>query len=132
MAGYGRTHAVLMAKRVRAVRQIGYKNTAMWSNETCELFFQWLHSPCWPWPLYFSFLICTRAVGLLERVISSSQGLYLNTRQHKHRKTHIHTIEHPCPQGGIRTRSDGLRAIEDCSCLRPLDYRDRPFSYSGG
>jgi hypothetical protein len=40
---------------------------------------------------YLSFLIYTRAVGLLERVISSSQGLYPNTRQHKHRKTHIHT-----------------------------------------
>jgi hypothetical protein len=76
---------------------------------------------------YFSFLIYeyTRAVGLLERVISSSQGLYLNTRQHKHRKTHIHIIKHPCPQGGIRTRNHGLRAIEDCSCLRPLGYRDR-------
>jgi hypothetical protein len=40
---------------------------------------------------YFGFLIYLRAVGLLGRVISSSQGLYLNT-QHKHRKTHIHTI----------------------------------------
>jgi hypothetical protein len=63
---------------------------------------------------YFSFLFYTRAVGLLERVISSSQGLYLNTRQHKHRKTHIHTVKHPCPQGGIRTRNHGLRAIENC------------------
>jgi hypothetical protein len=47
---------------------------------------------------YFGFLIYLRAVGLLGRVISSSQGLYLNTRQHKHRKTHIHTIKHPCPR----------------------------------
>jgi hypothetical protein len=47
---------------------------------------------------YFGFLICLRAVGLLGRVIISSQGLYLNTRQHKHRKTHIHTIKHPCPR----------------------------------
>jgi hypothetical protein len=70
-------------------------------------------------------LIYTRAVGLLERVISSSQGLYLKTRQHKHRKTHIHTLKHPCPQGGIRTLSHGLRAIEDYSCLRPLGYRDQ-------
>jgi hypothetical protein len=30
------------------------------------------------------------------------------------------------PQGGIRTRNHGLRAIEECSCLRPLGYRDRP------
>jgi hypothetical protein len=90
-----------------------------------HFFFQWLYSPCGPWPLYFSFLIYTRTVGLLERVISSSQGLYLNIRQHKHRKRHIHTIKHPCPQGGIRTRSHGLRAIEGCSCFRSLGYRDR-------
>jgi hypothetical protein len=57
-----------------------------------RFFFQWLYSPCGPWPLYFSFLIYTRAVGLLERVISTSQGLYLNIWQHNHRKTHIHTI----------------------------------------
>jgi hypothetical protein len=47
---------------------------------------------------YFGFLIYLRAVELLGRVISSSQGFYLNTRQHKHRKTHIHTIKHPCPR----------------------------------
>jgi hypothetical protein len=28
-------------------------------------------------------------------------------------------------QGWIRTRNHGLRAIEDCSWLRPLGYRDR-------
>jgi hypothetical protein len=68
---------------------------------------------------YFGFLIYLRAVGLLGRVISSSQGLYLNTRQHKHRKTDIDTIN-------IHAQDHGLRAIEDCSCLRPLGYRDRP------
>jgi hypothetical protein len=47
---------------------------------------------------YFGFLIYLRAVGLLGRVIRSSQGLYLNTQQQKHRKTHIHTIKHPCPR----------------------------------
>jgi hypothetical protein len=61
-----------------------------------RIFFQWLHSPSGPWQLLFQFPNLTRAVELLERVISSSQGLYLNT-QHKHRKTHIHTIKHPCP-----------------------------------
>jgi hypothetical protein len=40
---------------------------------------------------YFGFLIYLRAVGLFGRVISSSQGLYLNTRQHKHR---INTYTH--------------------------------------
>jgi hypothetical protein len=35
------------------------------------------------------------AAGLLGRAISSSQGLYLNTGQHEHRKTRTH-IQHPC------------------------------------
>jgi hypothetical protein len=44
-----------------------------------------LCSPLGPWPLIFSFMIILQTVGLLGRVISSSQGLYLNTGQHKHR-----------------------------------------------
>jgi hypothetical protein len=48
--------------------------------------FHWLYSPLVPWPLIFSvswsFL---QTVGLLGRVISSSQGLYPNAEQHKHR-----------------------------------------------
>jgi hypothetical protein len=44
----------------------------------------------------FFILITLQTVGLLGRVISSSQGLYLNTRQHKHRiNIHTHT-KHPC------------------------------------
>jgi hypothetical protein len=36
-------------------------------------------------------------VGLLGRVISSSQGLYLNTGQHKHRiNTYTHQTSMPC------------------------------------
>jgi hypothetical protein len=53
-----------------------------------------------PWDprLYFSvswtFL---QTVGLLGRVISSSQGLYLNTGQHKHRiNTYTHQTFMPC------------------------------------
>jgi hypothetical protein len=34
---------------------------------------------------FFSFLIYTQSVGLLRRGISSSQGRYLHTEQHKHR-----------------------------------------------
>jgi hypothetical protein len=41
--------------------------------------------------------IYTQTVGLLGRVISPSQGLYLNTWQHKHWKTHKYT-KHPCPK----------------------------------
>jgi hypothetical protein len=47
-------------------------------------FFDWLYSPCRPWTL-FSLLICSQSVGPFGRVISSSQGHYLNTGQHKHR-----------------------------------------------
>jgi hypothetical protein len=61
-------------------------------------------------------------VGLLGRVISSSQGLYLNTEQHKHR---INTYtKHPCLVW-VRTHDPGFRANEDSTCLRPLRYRDR-------
>jgi hypothetical protein len=34
---------------------------------------------------FFSLLIYLQLVGLIGRVISSSEGLYLNTVQHKHR-----------------------------------------------
>jgi hypothetical protein len=41
-------------------------------------------APLGPWPLIFSFMIILQTAGLLGRVISSSQGLYLNTGQHEH------------------------------------------------
>jgi hypothetical protein len=47
----------------------------------------------------------------------------------KHRSTQTqeklgHTLNIHA-QGGIRTRNHGLRAIEDCSCLRLFGYRGR-------
>jgi hypothetical protein len=45
-------------------------------------FFRWLYSPLGPWRLIFSFVIILQTVGLLGRVISLSQGLYVNTGQH--------------------------------------------------
>jgi hypothetical protein len=46
---------------------------------------------------FFSFLIILQTVGLLGRVISSSQGLYLNTGQHKHRlNTYTYQTSMPC------------------------------------
>jgi hypothetical protein len=68
-------------------------------------FFSMALQPLWGPGRYFGFLIYLRAVGLFGRVISSSQGLYLNTRQHKHRKTHIHTIKHPCPRRNSNPQS---------------------------
>jgi hypothetical protein len=42
-------------------------------------------------------LIILQTVGLLGRVISPSQGLYLNTGQHKHRKnTYTYHTSMPC------------------------------------
>jgi hypothetical protein len=52
--------------------------------------------PYWSTGLITQFLDYSQAVGLIGRVISSSQGLYLNAGQHKHRKTRTH-IKHPCP-----------------------------------
>jgi hypothetical protein len=60
-------------------------------------FFHWLYSPLWPWPLLCSFMIILQTVRLLGRVISSSQGLYLNIGQHKHRiNTYAHQTSMPC------------------------------------
>jgi hypothetical protein len=58
------------------------------------------------------FLSLRQSVGLLGRVISSSQGLYLYTNTEKRT---------PPP----RTHHHGFRASEDSSRLRPLGYRDR-------
>jgi hypothetical protein len=51
----------------------------------------------------------TQSVGILERVIGTSQGLYLNTGQHKHRiNAHTHT-KHPCPKSDSNPRSQRPR-----------------------
>jgi hypothetical protein len=50
------------------------------------IFFHWLCSLLGPWSLiFFSFMIILQTAELLGRVISSSQGLCLNTGKHKHR-----------------------------------------------
>jgi hypothetical protein len=54
--------------------------------------------------LISQFLDHLQTAGLFGRVISSSQGLYLNTEQHKHRKTHTH-IKHPYPEWDSKPRS---------------------------
>jgi hypothetical protein len=89
-----------------------------------DFFFHWLYSPLGPWPLIFSFVIILQTIGPLGRVISSSQGLYLNTGQHKQNKhIHIPNINALC---GIRTHDPGFRASEDSICLRRRGYSDRP------
>jgi hypothetical protein len=68
-----------------------------------------------PWPLIQSRNHFSQTTGLLGRVISPSQGRYLNTGQHKHRinahTPNIHDLS------GIRTHDPSVRASEDSSCL---------------
>jgi hypothetical protein len=67
----------------------------------------------WPLLQFRNFFI--HSVGLLGRVISSSQGRYLHTGQHKQRinaHTNIHALS------GIRIQDPSFRAGKDRSCLR--------------
>jgi hypothetical protein len=71
---------------------------------------------------FLQFLNQEQSVGLLGRVISSSQGLYryTNTEKHTHTQTlNIHALSE------IRTHGPGFRASEGSVRLRPLGYRDR-------
>jgi hypothetical protein len=53
------------------------------------------HSGSWPLIQFRNHF--SQTVGLLGRVISSSQGLYLNTGQHKHRiNAYTHQTSMPC------------------------------------
>jgi hypothetical protein len=53
--------------------------------------------PLWSIGLISQFLDHLQTVGLLGRMISSSQGLYLNTGQHKHRiNAYTHKTFMPC------------------------------------
>jgi hypothetical protein len=72
---------------------------------------------------HFYLWIYTQSIELLRRVTGPSQGLYLNTGQHKHR-INAHTPNSHV-LSGIRTYDHSVRASEDSSCLRPLGYRDR-------
>jgi hypothetical protein len=77
--------------------------------------------PPWNSPFHFGLLDLRHLVGLLWRVISSSQGLYLHTNT----KTRPHTnTKHPCPEwdsnSWCRLPSERRQCIP-----RPLGYRDR-------
>jgi hypothetical protein len=83
---------------------------------------------CWTSPLFYFLNLFTQTVGLLGRGISSSQGRYLHTGQHKRRineQTDIHSLS------GIRIHDPSVRASEDSSCLRrrgQCDLRRRLYS----
>jgi hypothetical protein len=61
------------------------------------LFFTGSTASLGPGLWFFSFMIILQTVGLLGRVISLSQGLYLNTGQDKHRiNTYTYQTSMPC------------------------------------
>jgi hypothetical protein len=87
---------------------------------SCDLF-SWRYIPNWglglpPWnsPFHFGFLDLRQSVGLLGRVISSSQGLYLYTNIEK--RTHTHT-KHPCSECDSNPRSRLPSERRQCNWL---------------
>jgi hypothetical protein len=72
----------------------------------------------------FGLLIYLQSVGLLGRVIGSSQGLYPKHKTAQKQNKHIHTPNiHDL--SGIRTHDHSIRVSKDSSCLRPLSYHNR-------
>jgi hypothetical protein len=80
---------------------------------------------------FFSFLIYTQSVGLLERGIGPSQGRYLHTEQHKHR---INANRHPCLEWDSNPRSqwaktiyasDRAATVTVCVRITSISYRNR-------
>jgi hypothetical protein len=67
-----------------------------------QFFFLCLYSPCqalaasMKLSVSLQLLVLGQSVGLLGRVISSSQGLYLYTNTEK--RTHNTNTKHPCPE----------------------------------
>jgi hypothetical protein len=89
-------------------------------------FFDWLYSPCGPCSI-FNFLIYSQSVGLLGRVISSSQDLSLNTGQHKHRiNTFTHT-KYPCPKwdSNPRSRPPSSATVTDSAHIYRLEIQTK-------
>jgi hypothetical protein len=81
-----------------------------------------------PWPLIQFRNNFSQTVGLLGRVISPSQGRYLNKGQHKHR-INVYTRQTSMPWVGFAPTIPAARASEGSSCLRSRGYCDRLFSY---
>jgi hypothetical protein len=75
---------------------------------------------CWALATFSVSWSYTQSVGLLGREISSPQGLYLHTGQHKHNKRiDIYA------SSGIRTRDWSVWEDKDSSCLRYHGRCDR-------
>jgi hypothetical protein len=80
------------------------------------LFFTDSTAPLGPGLWFFSFMIILQTVGLLGRVISLSQGLYLNTGQHKHRiNTYTYQTSVPCVSPSERAKT--VHALDSLSTV---------------
>jgi hypothetical protein len=100
--------------------------------ECCYYYYYYYYGStalCWALAAFSVSWSYTQSAGLLGRGISQSQGLYLQTEQHKNRinahNTDIHALS------GIRTHDPSVRASEDISCLRPGGHCDRREFYYG-
>jgi hypothetical protein len=126
-------HAVTALREVRQVRAFrchwafsitnnGIYFIFLWGG--MKHFFLWRYSPHlglglppWNSPFHFGLLDLRHSVGLLGRVISSSQGICLYTNTEK-RTPNIHALSE------IRTHDPDFRASEDSICgvkLSPLN-----------
>jgi hypothetical protein len=89
------------------------------------VFFRWLYSPLGHWPLIFSFMILLQTVGFLGPAINSSQGLYLNTGQHKHRintsQTSIHYMGFE-PMIPASERAKTEHALDRMSAITRVEF----------
>jgi hypothetical protein len=91
---------IVMRKPIKVITVTSNKSSLLLraEEEKCVFFFfHWFHRPLGPWPLIFSFMIISQTAGLLGRVTSSSQCLYLNIGQHNHRiNTYTYQTSMPC------------------------------------
>jgi hypothetical protein len=81
--------------------------------------------PPWTLPSNFQFhdrFADVRTLWTSNQLVSRPLPKHRTTQTHK-KHIHIPNIYALC---GIRAHDSGLRASEDSTCLRPLDYRDRP------
>jgi hypothetical protein len=83
-----------------------------------------LHSFCWNFEVFFSFLISTLSVRLLGRGISPSQGLYLHTELFGHR---IKARRHPWLEWDYPT----IQTFERLKSVHALDRASTVFDRIG-
>jgi hypothetical protein len=91
----------------------------------CRFFFQMaLPAHSGPRPIIQFRNHFSQTVGLLGRVISPSQGSYLNTGQHKHR-INAYTYQTIHALSGIRTHDPSFRASDRAATVTGSFYRLR-------